>query len=145
MALTNKKNNRTCIVCGTQYYFCNHCQNGDIKPAWYNIFHDGNCHDIYNAIANILPQQGKEAAKQALDKCDLSNKKNFHPNIIKSINEIYDIVDVIENENTDEVDVSTKVAEDDKEIVENAEKTEETVKAVKSNNSYKSSNVKNKK
>lgn len=92
MALTSKKNNRTCIVCGTQYYHCGHCDE-PIKPAWYAIFHDQNCHDIYDTVANILPQKGKEAAKKALDKLDLSNKDNFHQNIIKLINEIYDIKD----------------------------------------------------
>ena len=89
-----KKNNRKCIVCGREYYYCSHnCMDSINKPSWYTIFHDENCHDIYGAVANILPQEGKEAAKEALDKCDLSNKENFHPNIIKSINEIYDIVD----------------------------------------------------
>ena len=92
MALTSKKNNRKCIVCGTQYYHCGHCDE-PIRPSWYNIFHDQNCHDIYDAVANIYPVKGKDAAKKALAKCDLKNKKNFHPNIIKTINEIYDIKD----------------------------------------------------
>ena len=99
-----KKNNRKCIVCGQEYYYCSHnCIDSINKPSWYAIFHDENCHDIYNAVANILPQEGKKAAKEALDKCDLSNKENFHPNIIKSINEIYNIVDEIKKENNEEV------------------------------------------
>lgn len=99
-----KKNNRKCIVCGQEYYYCSHnCIDSIDKPSWYAIFHDENCHDIYGAVANILPQEGKKAAKEALDKCDLSNKENFHPNIIKSINEIYDIVDEIKKENNEEV------------------------------------------
>lgn len=114
MAMTSKKNNRKCIVCGEKYYFCSTCQEGTIKPSWYAIFHDQNCHDIYNAVYNILPLQGKEAAKNVLDKCDLSNKENFHPNIIKMINEIYDIKD------------------EKAETVENVEKTEEA-KEVKEN------------
>ena len=98
-----KKNNRKCIVCGREYYYCSHnCIDSINKPSWYTIFHDENCHDIYGAVANILPQQGKEAAKEALDKCDLSNKGNFHPNIIKSINEIYDIVEgTVEQDNAE--------------------------------------------
>lgn len=100
--MTRKKNNRTCIVCGEKYSYCYNCENVN-KPSWYAIFHDENCHDIYGAVANILPQEGKKAAKEALDKCDLSNKENFHPNIIKSINEIYDIVDEIKKENNEEV------------------------------------------
>lgn len=99
--MVSKKNNRTCIVCGEKYNYCYNCENAN-KPSWYTIFHDENCHDIYGAVANILPQQGKEAAKEALDKCDLSNKGNFHPNIIKSINEIYDIVEgTVEQDNAE--------------------------------------------
>ena len=93
--MTNKKNNRICIVCSKHYSYCNTCSKDGNKAAWYAIFHDQNCHDIYDAVANILPLKGKEAAKEALDKLDLSNKKNFHPNIIKTINEIYDIKDEI--------------------------------------------------
>lgn len=140
MALTNKKNNRKCIVCNCDYYFCNHCQDGEIKPSWYNIFHNQNCHDIYDAVANILPVKGKEAAKVSLDKCDLSNKENFHPNIIKLINNIYDIVDedtnnkeenveVIENnKNNEDVDVASNNAEIEDEVKE--EKTVSTTSAM---------------
>ena len=122
MALTNKKNNRTCIVCGTQYYHCGHCDE-PIKPAWYAIFHDQNCHDIYDAVANIYPQKGKEAAKEVLDKLDLSNKEKFHQNIIKLINEIYDIKDEnkveenkIEEAKVDEIKVD-ELAEENKETI----------------------------
>lgn len=124
MALSSKKNNRRCIVCSKEYQFCSHCQDGEIKPSWYNIFHDQNCHDVYDAVANIYPVQGKEAAKIALDKCDLSNKDNFHPNIIKAINEIrnIDIKDEnkenkVEENKTEEV----KVEETNEKIEENKE------------------------
>ena len=113
MALTNKKNNRTCIVCGTQYYHCGHCDE-PIKPAWYAIFHDQNCHDIYDAVANIYPQKGKESAKEVLDKLDLSNKENFHPNIIKLINEIYDIVEESVVQDNMEIKIEDKENETNK-------------------------------
>lgn len=113
MALTNKKNNRKCIVCGTSYYHCGHCDE-PIKPSWYTIFHDQNCHDIYDAVANIYPVQGKEAAKQALDKLDLSNKENFHPNIIKLINEIYDIVEESVVQDNMEIKIEDKENETNK-------------------------------
>ena len=122
MAMTSKKNNRKCIVCGQNYTYCNHCDSDKLKPTWFAIFHDQNCHDIYDAVANILPQQGKESAKEALDKLDLSNKENFHQNIVKSINEIYDIVD--------EVVIQDDVKEV-KETTENNEETKETVEEVK--------------
>ena len=157
MALTSKKNNRTCIVCGTQYYHCNHCDE-PIKPSWYTIFHDQNCHDIYDAVANIYPQKGKEAAKEVLDKLDLSNKENFHSNIVKTINEIYDIKDKnkVEENKIEEIKVEEKV-EETKEItttastttdvkVESVEKTESVKTEVTKNTSTKAKVVnKNKK
>lgn len=119
MALTNKKNNRLCIVCNCSYYHCGHCDE-PIKPSWYNIFHDQNCHDIYDAVANIYPEKGKAVAKEALDKLDLSNKENFHQNIVKLINEIYDINDV---------DVENNIVDNKIEIKENIEtKTKTKIK-----------------
>lgn len=131
-----KKNNRKCIVCGREYYYCSHnCMDSINKPSWYTIFHDENCHDIYGAVANILPQEGKEAAKEALDKCDLSNKENFHPNIIKSINEIYDIVEEvkekknekIEERENKEIKVAASSTDFKKEIEEENKKEEKKI------------------
>lgn len=97
-----RKNNRKCICCGKEYFYCSgSCQDNTRKESWYAIFHDENCHDIYDAVANILPTQGKDAAKEALDKCDLSNKEKFNHNIKRLINEVYDIV---EEETKDEKD-----------------------------------------
>lgn len=130
MALTSKKNNRTCIVCGIQYYHCGHCDE-PIRPSWYSIFHDQNCHDIYDAVANILPLKGKEAAKKVLDKLDLSNKENFHPNIVKAINEIYNIKDENESDKINKIEnvvenktEEVKVEEVKKEKVETGTKVE---------------------
>lgn len=145
MALSSKKNNRRCIVCSKEYQFCSHCQDGEIKPSWYNIFHDQNCHDIYDAVANIYPVQGKEAAKISLDKCDLSNKDNFHPNIIKAINEIYDIdikdenkENKVEENKTEEV----KVEETNENVEENKETTTSSTTDVKVEEAEKAESVK---
>lgn len=131
--MTSKKNNRKCIVCGEKYYFCSTCQEGTVRPSWYAIFHDQNCHDIYDAVYNILPLQGKEAAKNVLDKCDLSNKENFHPNIIKVINEIYNIKDEKTEivENVEEIKGTEEVKEDVVKSTEKGTVVENTVKEVK--------------
>ena len=161
MALTSKKNNRSCIVCGRSYYFCNHCQDGEIKPSWFNIFHNQNCHDIYDAVANIYPEQGKKAAKEELDKLDLSNKENFHQNITKLINEIYDIKNVENNdiESTIDEKINIEIKEEEKkeqivdktEIQSEVKEEKETVNVnIKPNSSVTaakkiSRNIKNKK
>ena len=140
-----KKDNRKCIVCSQSYYYCsNNCNDSANKPSWYTIFHDENCHDIYGAVANILPQQGKEAAKEALDKCDLSNKENFHPNIIKSINEIYDIVEETVEQDNAEVKTEDKENKAKEVKVGNAVKdTAKTVTSTASTNSAKETKVVN--
>lgn len=110
------KNNRKCICCGEEYYYCSgSCSDSAGKPSWYAIFHDQNCHDIYDAVANILPTQGKDAAKEALDKCDLSNKENFNHNIKRLINEVYDIVEEEKIEETAEESLEVKTVEENKE------------------------------
>ena len=111
-----RKNNRECIVCGEKYYYCSgSCSDSARKPSWYAIFHDQNCHDIYDAVANILPTQGKDAAKEALDKCDLSNKENFNHNIRRLINEVYDIVEEENKEEKAEEYSEVKTVEENKE------------------------------
>ena len=65
-----------------------------------------------------------------LYKCNLSNKENFHPNIIKMINEMYDIkdekVETVENvEETKEVKKDVVASTEKETVVEN------TVKKVK--------------
>lgn len=116
----SRRNNRKCIVCGVQYYFCNTCLESLSKPAWYAIFHDQNCHDIYNAVTAVYSEQGKDEAKKILDTCNLAGKEHFHPNIIRLINEIYDIKEeakeAVEPEKTENVKVEK--VEEQKEVKE---------------------------
>ena len=98
---------RKCIVCGTEYEYCNRCSSHANKPTWMALYHDGNCRSIMNiATEYVAGNITKEDAKSELDKCDLTNKKNFKESVIKALNEIY------------ATKKSAKVAE---EIVDNAE------------------------
>lgn len=114
------RNNRKCIVCGTSYRYCSSCLESITKPAWYAIFHDQNCHDIYNAVTAVYSEQGKDEAKKILDTCNLAGKEHFHPNIIRLINEIYDIKEeakeAVEPEKTENVKVEK--VEEQKEVKE---------------------------
>lgn len=114
------RNNRKCIVCGTSYRYCSSCLESLSKPAWYAIFHDQNCHDIYNAVTAVYSEQGKDEAKKILDTCNLAGKEHFHPNIIRLINEIYDIKEeakeAVEPEKTENVKVEK--VEEQKEVKE---------------------------
>lgn len=106
-----RKRTKECIVCGVEYTYCNSCKEHASQPSWMAIYHDGNCRNIMNIcteyMAGNLP---KADAKSELDKCDLTNKKNFKESVIKAINEIY----ATKKASKPEAD---KVAE---EIVENA-------------------------
>lgn len=114
------RNNRKCIVCGTSYRYCSSCLESITKPAWYAIFHDQNCHDIYNAVTAVYSEQGKDEAKKILDTCNLAGKEHFHPNIIRLINEIYDIKEeaneAVEPEKTENIKVEK--VEEQKEVKE---------------------------
>ena len=114
------RNNRKCIVCGTSYRYCSSCLESITKPAWYAIFHDQNCHDIYNAVTAVYSEQGKDEAKKIFDTCNLAGKEHFHPNIIRLINEIYDIKEeakeAVEPEKTENVKVEK--VEEQKEVKE---------------------------
>lgn len=124
------RNNRKCIVCSQAYRYCSSCLESITKPAWYAIFHDQNCHDIYNAVTAVYSEQGKDEAKKILDTCNLAGKEHFHPNIIKLINEIYDIKEeakeAVEPEKTENVKVEK--VEEQKEVKEET-KVDEKVEA----------------
>ena len=72
------KLNRTCIICGKKYSYCNNCQSDANKPTWYFIFDGLNCHDIYEVCTQY--RDGEIDAKVAYEKIskhDISNIKNF--------------------------------------------------------------------
>ena len=65
------KANRTCIVCGEQYHYCNNCHVEE--PAWRTIFHDENCKTIFETInQKYFEHISEDEAIQTLMTCDLS-------------------------------------------------------------------------
>ena len=84
-----RKNNRTCIVCGKVYTYCNHCAEDSLLPVWYAIYHNENCRNLFNIAAEYLSgETTKEEAKEKFDACDLTYKENLNHHIIKAINEV---------------------------------------------------------
>lgn len=85
-----KKNNKKCIVCGEIYTYCNSCSEFDKYPRWMGVYHEENCKNVFDITSKFLSGHiTKEEAKELLDKCNLSNKKNFHKVILETINKIY--------------------------------------------------------
>ena len=73
-----EKLNRTCIICGKRYSYCNNCQRDAGKPTWYFIFDGQNCHDMYEVCVayrdNVITQ--KEAYEK-MSVLDTSKLKDF--------------------------------------------------------------------
>lgn len=84
-----KKNNKTCICCGTKYTYCNRCEEFDKYPIWMTLYHDENCKEIFMTAADYLAKDiSKEEAKAKLEKCDLSAKDTFNKKVLEVINTV---------------------------------------------------------
>ena len=84
-----RKRTRQCVVCGVEYTYCNSCREHSSQPSWMAIYHDDNCRNIMNIATEYMAGNLTKAdAKSELDKCNLTNKKNFKESVIKAINEI---------------------------------------------------------
>ena len=80
---------RKCIVCGKEYEYCNRCSSHASMPTWMALYHDDNCRNIMNIATEYMAGNITKAdAKSQLDKCDLTNKKNFKESVAKAVNEI---------------------------------------------------------
>lgn len=109
-----KKPNCQCIVCGKKYFYCRSCEPYDKLPNYRRIFHDENCHDIFELACDFRDEKltCKEAYEK-LGKLDLSRKNEFANGLIELLDEIINAV----NENSVEKTVSLEEDEN----VENSE------------------------
>lgn len=116
-----KKNNKECITCGKIYTFCNGCSQFDHLPRWMNLYHNENCMNIFEISTDYAGKYiTKETAKDKYDTCDLSYKDNLRPNIIKIINEVYDVeVNKVELTESAIEDSSIELAMEQSEKTEN--------------------------
>lgn len=97
------KKTRNCIVCGTEYEYCGNCSKHASLPAWMAIYHDENCKTIMHIATEFMAGNlSKADAKIALDKCDLTHKKDFKQSVLAAINEIYTTDKPVKNENVKE-------------------------------------------
>ena len=84
-----KRNNRSCIICKTQYHYCPNCGEDSGKPTWYFIFDGQNCHDIYEVCTQYRDKEiDAETAYDLISKLDISNLENFVDSTKAQIEEI---------------------------------------------------------
>lgn len=120
-----KKNNRTCIICKTQYHYCPNCGADAGKPTWYFIFDGQNCHDIYEVCTQYRDKEiDAETAYNLISKLDLSKMENFAESTKLQIEEIKKLHD-------DKVVAPVKVVEEKKESVQKSEQNANNAKDYK--------------
>lgn len=82
------KKEKICLTCNTKYSYCPNCNKKD--PTWMSEFHDENCKNIFDIATRFNMQLlTKEEAKEAMEKCDLSNKENFKDYLKRDLKNIF--------------------------------------------------------
>lgn len=83
------KDNKTCILCGNKYTYCNNCAEFDHLPYWMVCYCSKNCKDIFDTLsAYNMNQITKDEAKKILEDCNLSNKHAFRESTLSCVNSI---------------------------------------------------------
>ena len=81
---------RECYLCGEKYHYCPTCSQDKSKPTWMAEFHEENCKTIFQACTDFnMKFLTKDAAKEVLSKCDISNKSNFRASVQKTLTNIF--------------------------------------------------------
>lgn len=84
------RRSRECYLCKTAYEYCPTCAQDRMKPTWMSEFHSESCKDIFDICTRYNMQLiSKDEAKEALAKCDLSNKANFKSCVQKDLENIF--------------------------------------------------------
>lgn len=86
--------NRTCIVCGTAYEYCPHCNQYNSDETWRSVYCSEDCRTIFNVCSKYVANKlSASAAKEELKKITIPNniisdglKKNIEE-INKSVTE----------------------------------------------------------
>lgn len=85
----SNKLNKTCIICREKYSYCPSCSKDSDKPTWYTLFHDENCHRIYEVCTSYRDGiYDKKKAYEEITKCDLSKLEDFKESTKNQIEEI---------------------------------------------------------
>ena len=80
--------NAFCKICGVGYHVCHSCLEQKTFRPWRTITDNIEHYKIYLAIHGYTISKDKEKAKAELQHCDLSDLKNFRPEIKAVIKEI---------------------------------------------------------
>lgn len=96
-------NERTCMICGTEYKYCSHCREYDSTKMWMYLYHDEKCKAIGETLYAYRGKEiTKEEAREAMLKCTPNIDDAIkYPSLVAS--EIRNILDVSNEEKVEEV------------------------------------------
>ena len=122
---------RSCILCGKVYEYCNSCSAFQDKPVWMFSYCSEDCKDITSLLTDFIYNKvSKEEVKQGIEDKDTSRHMEYKGSYGKAYKEI---MGEINSEDTDEKQIEEK--KDIEEIKEDVIKdmANDTVSQVKSN------------
>lgn len=86
--MSNQNANAHCSICGKPYHVCHTCEEQKTFKPWRIITDTIGHYKIYMAIHGYTTSKDKKKAKDELNNCDLSELKEFKPEVQKAIEEI---------------------------------------------------------
>ena len=102
---------RSCILCGKVYEYCNSCSAFQDKPVWMFSYCSEDCKDITSLLTDFIYNKiSKEEVKQAIEGKDTSRHMQYKGSYGKAFKEIMDEID--------SEDINEKEAEEKKDIEE---------------------------
>lgn len=97
---------RSCILCGKVYEYCNSCSAFQDKPVWMFSYCSEDCKDITSLLTDyIYNKVSKEDAKKIIDTKDTSRHMQYKGSYGKAYKEIMREVDSEEKEIGEEKEV----------------------------------------
>lgn len=84
----SEKINAYCDICGKGYHLCRTCQDVTSFTPWRVITDTAEHYKIFLILSEYTKTKDKNATKEALSLCDLSELESFRESIKKTIKEI---------------------------------------------------------
>lgn len=118
---------RSCILCGKVYEYCNSCSAFQNKPVWMFSYCSEDCKDITSLLTDYIYNKiSKEEVKQIIETKDTSRHIQYKGSYGKAYKEIMGMVDT-ENSNDNKIEEKKNTEEVKKDMAN------DTVSQFKSN------------
>ena len=120
---------RSCILCGKVYEYCNSCSAFQDKPVWMFSYCSEDCKDVTSLLTDFIYNKiSKEEVKQAIESKDTSRHMQYKGSYGKAYKKIMGEID---SKDVDEEVIEKKDEEIKQDVVKDM--ANETVSQFKSN------------